>query len=334
MRTPSFLREIEDVRAQRRPLQHSTSHPALRSSSLDDAASLVRSTSGPLGAEIQQQRLVAADAPPLPPLPATAPLPSRPLFPRRPSFDRAIQDFFSLSDPHLAPEKALRDRLVGNAFMQQLCRDVFGLEPLRRAGRGEPQHPNHPLKWDTENLMCSQKHNPQDVLSELRDGAIAEGIPTVMRHVEISAPKLKLKPSFTSAAELDRQIIDAAKKCGLCGRYCCHFIELLDYLHSSAASTTIPTSGTFNPITSLSNRNRRPQHADIADERDKIHASAKVMRLKQEHPNGLDPYDTFVICGGCGRSVCAGCAGRCEREGCGDVVCEGCGECGCGQEGR
>ena len=326
VRSPSFLRRIQEMGEQRQRLQTSMSHPALRTEGAGDSTPVQRGFLGHAALESPQQR---------PPPPATAPVPQQPTFqrpafaPRRPSLERAIHDFFSPSDPNLTPEIALRNRLVGNAFFQELRRDVFGLEPLQIVRKGDMKHPNHPLKWETENLMCSGKHNATELASVPGEKAMKnEQSPTNMSALSLLMPRPKLKTkasttSFTSAKNLDNEIINQAKKCALCGRFCCHFIDLLNYLHSPPTITT-PTSG---PSTSTPTQ-QAFRHADLWDERNRIQASANVRRLKQEQPDGLDPYDTFVTCAECGKEVCARCAKRCGEEGCGSVVCAGCGECG------
>lgn len=93
----------------------------------------------------------------------------------------------------------------GTETPRPLPHPEFGLPPLALAGAADFKHPNHPMKWTTERLMCKGSHDTQ------RDAAA---------------------------------ILRTAKTCALCGTHCCHFIALLSttLCTSHTKSTSTPTA--------------------------------------------------------------------------------------------
>ena len=267
---------------------------------------LTRTVSGPVGAGIAQHG--HEEIPPVPRLPATSPLPQR-AFPRRRSLERDIRNFFARDDASLTTESAQTNQPI----VPSVRREDYGLEPYALPDRHEPKHPHHGFKWDTESLMCFGRHNNSDLLttSDTATGFAPAGSDAV---TDLSTLTITRSP-FASATrnDDDEEFINDAKQCPFCDRYCCHYIELLAFLRSP------PTPTTASPL-----------HADVQEERDRIKARERVDRLRQEQPNGVEEFETFVGCEGCGREVCKDCAKRCMEAFCGSVRCVRCGEeCWC-----
>ena len=56
----------------------------------------------------------------------------------------------------------------------------------------------------------------------------------------------------------------------------------------------------------------------------RMRAQQRLEMLKASYPDGIEQYETFLLCGGgCGEMVCPECAGLCGEKGCETVICKG-----------
>lgn len=108
------------------------------------------------------------------------------------------------------------------------------------------------------------------------------------------SPPRNLGNAFAQAQE------QQSTTCPLCGAQCCHFARLL---------TTSQRKST-----------------DVTDAVIKNQAARGLQQLRSLHPNGVEDYDTFLPCFGCGTRVCPKCAIRCGEAMCAAVVCARCAE--------
>ncbi|KAK5175093.1 uncharacterized protein LTR77_000230 [Saxophila tyrrhenica] len=179
-------------------------------------------------------------------------------------------------------------RLSVKVDMQKL-RNEMDLQPLQLpVGDDTPRHPNHPFTWDHEKVMCRGIHNHRDPQPEF---------PEVPKGWKIPLPRVN-SMYFDKRERPDDT--DNLQKCSICGKLCCMYAGLM---------VAFKTTG-----------------QDIEAKAKRLKAEDRISQLRGAHPNGIEEYETFVVCGMCRRKVCPGCASRCMDELCSDVYCVECGQ--------
>ena len=171
-----------------------------------------------------------------------------------------------------------------NNFKIQRLRTNLGMAPLTYRERDSWRHPNHLYAWETERIMCRYVHNPENIYPN------PENFP-VGRSSDMRTSRL-IRTILYLYAWCD---VDA---CALCARPCCFF----------AGTQSI-----------AARRGMQPVSPEAEEE------SVRSRRLLQTlHPNGIEEYDTFLLCTVCGRRACPRCCALCTHPLCRSPICAEC----------
>lgn len=199
---------------------------------------------------------------------------------------------------HAVDESPSGDDDTGEAVQDkdlQALRSEVGLPPIRLPGSSSPQsHPHHPFTWKHEKIMCHGIHNPpsaQPKLPQILNAAVSVSSMDAQYFDSNSTMDPTGSPTKTQAPE--------TKMCEDCGAMCCRFANLI-------VTSTI-----------------KPSH-DLVEEFVRNKARERVDLLRNRHPNGIEEYDTFLVCGTCGKSFCPTCAKKCGDPLCQVIVCKDC----------
>lgn len=199
--------------------------------------------------------------------------------------DHAIADWCA-AGPSLSQTEEARIRGNLEQTSQQL-RFEYGLPPLAVPLPGDQKHPLHMFDKKAKKLMCRGKHNPAITLPKLPAFDANKDVywKDFEQHLfEDVGPKAPVPP------------VQCATR--WCKEYCCEYGRL--QVESKVHSTDVLTVAAATRAKEL------------------------VETLRMKRPNGIEDFETFMNCVGCGGLFCGRCIIICGVELCQQVCCLQC----------